>query len=337
MNVLVLSDGVAGHDRSSEGVVAALTRLRPVKAQWLGIREIKPRSRRLARLSASIIDPGDFLSRRVRLAPERVAPRVHPACDTWPDSADVVVSTGPSTAAGNIAAARWLGAKSLYCGFPKWPVTGFTLVLSPVASGMHRVVFTPRPTTIDGAVLPAPRPLADDAPRTLALLFGGETKHYTYTNADMDRLSARLSAILEARAAWSLLVYDSRRTTAARFDRLTEPLSRFGHRVSIHRFGTHGVASNADAFRADIVIVTADSLSMATEAIASGRPTIVAAAGDYRGPRRDRAEFAALAGAGHIRRARFGDLDPALLDATPRPPQLSRPRALADLLSDRGF
>jgi len=335
--VLVLTDGVPGHDRSSEGVIAALSRLRPVRARWLGVAEVRPRSRRLARVCATFAPPERFLAARVRLAPERVAPAFRPGLEAWPERADVVVSTGPATAAANIAAARRLSARSLYCGFPKWPVTGFSLILSPVPSRSRRVVVTPRPTSVDGEALPAPRPLATPGDRTIALLFGGDTKHHSYTLAEVDTLATRLSAVLAARTTWSLLAFDSRRTEPRLFDRLQNAMAPFGERVRMHRYQDGGMASNAAAFQADLVIVTADSLSMTTEALASSRPTLVAAADSYIGPARDRAEFESLARAGRIGRITFGALDPAALEATPMPPRQSQPESLARLLSSHGF
>jgi hypothetical protein len=249
----------------------------------------------------------------------------------------VVVSTGPATAAANIAAARRLSARSLYCGFPKWPVTGFSLILSPVPSRSPRVAFTPRPTSVDGKMLPAPRPLAAPGERMIALLFGGDTKHHCYSPAEMDTLAESLSAILAARPRWSLLAFDSRRTAATLFDRFQDAMAPLGERVRIHRFAHSGVASNAPAFRADLALVTADSLSMTTEALAASRPTLVAAAEKYVGPARDRAELEWLARAGRIGRTTFATLDITALETTPVPPRQSQPEALARLLSSHGF
>ena len=197
--MLVLTDGVPGHDRSSEGVLAALARLGPTRARWLGIAEVRPTSRRIARLCARVLRPDRFLAERVRIAPERVAERFGPALADWPERADFVLSTGPSTAAANIAAARRLSARNIYCGFAKWPVTGFSLILSPVPSRARRVALAPRPSTVDAEALPPPRPLAGPGTRTIALLFGGETKHYAYTAEDMDALATRLGTILAER------------------------------------------------------------------------------------------------------------------------------------------
>lgn len=335
MNVLVLTDGVAGHDRSSHGVVTALARERTVAAQWIGIEEVGGGSRRFARVAAALGDHDRFLHRRVRIAPERVAPAFHAAAAAeWPAQADVVVSTGPSTAAANIAAARRLGARNVYCGFPKWPVLGYTVLLSPVPSRSKRVAHVPRPSDIDAADFPPPRPLARAGERVIALLFGGESKHYRYTAGDMDALAASLSGLIAALPDARFLLFDSRRTDAVLFDRLVAGLP--AERVDVRRFAAGGVASNRDAFGADLVLVSADSLSMITESLAAARPTLVIRAAGYHGPRRDREEIDAMQRSGLIATETFATIDRAAALAAPRPPQVSQTAALAQLLASRG-
>lgn len=336
MNVLVLTDGVAGHDRASEGVVVALARRGGVAAHWLGIAEVRPRSRRLARVSAAMSDPEPWIARNVRLAPDRVAPAFAArAVDGWPERADVIVSTGPSTAAANIAVARRYRARNVYCGFPKWPSTGFTVILSPVPSRVASVALVPRPSDIDAADFPVPRPLGAAGERRVALLFGGESKHHRYAAAEIDALAAALAATLDALPEVRLVLYDSRRTAAALFDRLVAALP--AERIIVHRFADGGIGSNRAAFAADLVLVTADSLSMITEALSAGRPTLVIRADAYRGPRRDRQEIAALAGAGLIAEATFGAVDAERLLATPVPSGTSGPAQLAEVLAARGI
>ncbi|MBJ3777481.1 ELM1/GtrOC1 family putative glycosyltransferase [Acuticoccus mangrovi] len=337
-DVLVLTDGVAGHDRASDGVLAALSRHHTTEAGWLGIAEVRPRSRRIARTCAALGAPEAFLSRNTLLAPDRVAPTfASRRLADWPARADIVLSTGPSTAAANIAAARKYGARNIYCGFAKWPVLGFSMILSPVVSRSPHVAFAPRPTRIDADALPRPRHLVDGQERRIALLFGGETKHYAYTERDMDALAEACRALLEARPTWSLVVFDSRRTASRLFDRVASALAPLAPRATVHRFTDGGIASNAEAFSADIVLVSADSLTMVTEAIAAGRPTLVVRADAYRGPDRDVRELADLAAARMIGRTTFGKLDLAALHATPMPTTISQPAALSALLQSKGF
>lgn len=336
--VLVLSDGVVGHDRASEGVLAALSRHHArVDDKWLGVRELRPRSRRVARSLAALTLPARWLATGAATDPDRLGQEwADKALDDWPKQADIVLSTGPATAAANIASGRMLGARSIYCGFPKWPVLGFSLVLSPRASRHPRVLECPRPTVIDALTLPTPRSLSEPGPRQIALLFGGETKHYAYSQADMEDLAGRCSDLLTGQPQWELALYDSRRTAPALFETLVQRLDAFGDRVSVRRFMA-GTNSNSEAFRADLVMVTADSLSMITEAVAAARPTLVVGADTYAGPRRDRSELDDMTSRGLIARSKFCDIAPATLRAVTVPPRVSRPAELSRLLQARGF
>ena len=108
---------------------------------------------------------------------------------------DLVVSTGPRTAAANIALARFLGARNIYFGFSKWPADrGFALLLTPepCKPGARRS-YVLRPSEVDATELPEPRPLvANGTVRHASLLFGGQSKHYMYAEADMRLLAERL-------------------------------------------------------------------------------------------------------------------------------------------------
>ena len=325
ITAIVLTDGVPGHERTSTGVLAALARHRDIAPLWVPMTERRPLSRRLHRISAALREPKRWLARNVSFA----AP--------LPERADIVVSTGPSTAAANIALARALKARNIYCGFPKWPALGTTVILTPVPSSARNALLSPRPTDIDAANLPAPRPLDEPGPRTIALLVGGESKHYAYTEADMLTLARRLRAILDEMPQWSLLAYDSRRTSQDLFDAFAAALGADGSRVRIVRFAEAGLASNAEAFGCDLVLVTADSLSMITEAVASGRPTLVLSAPGYVGPKRDRREIDALVGQSSIARAGFDTLDRRALLSPPAPPPQSQPARLSALLETRGL
>lgn len=325
ITAIVLTDGVAGHERTSAGVLAALSRHREVTPVWLPMLERRPLSRRLHRVSAALREPRAWLARNVTFEA------------ALPERADVVVSTGPSTAATNIALARALRARNIYCGFPKWPALGTTVILTPVPSKARNALLAPRPTDIDAADLPAPRSLAGTGPRQIALLVGGESKHYAYTEADMLTLARRLRAILDECPDWSLLAYDSRRTSQDLFDAFAAALGADGSRVRIVRFAEAGLASNAEAFGSDLVLVTADSLSMITEAVASARPTLVLSAPDYVGPKRDRQEIDALVTQNRVARADFDALDRRALLSPPAPPTQSQPAGLSALLEARGL
>src|SRR5262245_25208790 len=93
--VLLISDGRPGHFRLSEGVAAALARLRPVEERRLQVRRrrlLPPRV--LEGLLKSGLPAGQILQVGYGVDPRRLP------------KSDVVVSAGGDTLAANVAAAR---------------------------------------------------------------------------------------------------------------------------------------------------------------------------------------------------------------------------------------
>jgi hypothetical protein len=298
MRVLILSDGVAGHDRSSLGMLTALSRHRKVKAQVLPIRETRRLSRRLKRMLAGLLPFDLFWKIFYRIggeaSPFNPLPIIH-ALPTGP--IDLVITTGPRTSAANIAVARHLKAKNVYFGFSKWPSDGFYTVLLTSERWRphpHRA-YTLRPSELDGADLPTARPLArNGALLRASILFGGQSKHYDYTRADMELLAGQLIALRHEMPWLGWTVFDSRRSPKAEFDHLVALVEESGAGVEFVRFGERGLLSNNPAFASDLVLVTADSMSMLAESIASQRPTGILFADRYEPPKRDAIEHQAM-------------------------------------------
>lgn len=316
LRILVLSDGVPGHDRSCFGIVSALAKFRAVDARLLPIKEIRGGSRRMKRTRARLM-PFDRYWPRVYALGERVSlANPLPRIDALPPHGiDLVVSTGPATSAANIALARHYGAKNVYFGFPQWPVTGgFTLLLSPVAHRDRKgVAYALRPSEIDASELPPPRPLTADTERRAALLVGGDSKHYRYTPNDFDILARRLIDVSEALPWLSWTVFDSHRTPEKPFRVFADAIRASGRPIGIVRYRDRGLLSNRSAHTSDLVLATADSMSMIFEAAAARRPTGILAADGYKPPRRDALECNILLGNGHAFSLRFSELDAASL------------------------
>lgn len=298
MRVLILSDGVAGHDRSSLGILTALSRHRDVDAQVLPIRETRRLSRRLKRTLAGLLPFDTFWSAFYRIGGEASPFNPLPLTDRIPDGAvELVISTGPRTSAANIAVARHLKAKNVYFGFSKWPSDSFyTVLLTSERRRPHpHRGYTLRPSELDSAELPPARPIvADGAARTASILFGGQSKHYDYTMADMEQLAERLVAVTRAMPWLKWTMFDSRRSPKDAFDRLVQIVEASGAPVAFVRFAEKGLLSNNPAFGSDVVLVTADSMSMLAESIASRRPTGILFADDYVPPKRDAIEHQAM-------------------------------------------
>lgn len=288
LHALALSDGIAGHDRITSGVLAAAARRRTVETRSLGVRERGAGSRRLDRVHARLAPFERFWTARYEAAHADAPAALVLARERF----DVVVSAGPSTGAVNIAFARATGARSIYFGFPKLPlIREFDLLLRPdqprLGLGPGEVVL--RPSEIDPDLLPPPRRGAER--RRVALMLGGITKFHTFADEDFCGFASIVRSLTAA--GLEVLVSNSRRTPADGFDALVADLASCGAEVTVIDFRRQGLMSNAEVFSTDAIIVTADSMSMIAEAIAARRPTVIARPDGYRPPARDAREIAA--------------------------------------------
>jgi mitochondrial fission protein ELM1 len=298
MKVLILSDGIAGHDRSSLGILTALARHRSVEARVLPIRETFKLSRRVKRTLAGLIGFDAFWRMFYTVGGEPSPFNPLPLVSDVPERpVDLVISTGPKTSAANIALARHLGAKNAYFGFTKWPSDGFyTVLLTSERRRPHpHRAYTLRPSELDASGRPDARPLAaNGTARHACLLFGGQSKHYTYTMADMELLASRLISLTQEMPWLRWTVFDSRRSPKEEIDHLAALIAASGAPVEFVRFAERGLLSNNPAFGSDLVLVTADSMSMLSESISSCRPTGILFADRYRPPKRDAIEHRAM-------------------------------------------
>jgi hypothetical protein len=110
----------------------------------------------------------------------------------------------------------------------------------------------------------------------------------------MELLAERLIALRGSLPWLGWTVFDSRRSPKEEFDRLVEIVEKSGVGIEFVRFGERGLLSNNPAFGSDLVLVTADSMSMLAESIASQRPTGILFADRYKPPKRDAIEHQAM-------------------------------------------
>jgi mitochondrial fission protein ELM1 len=312
MQVLVLSDGIPGHDRSSLGVLAALAKHRRVEGRILPIRERRRLSRRLERLLAGVIPFEVFWGAFYTVGGEASPFNPLPLTRDIPAGAvDLVISTGPRTAAANIALARRFRARNVYFGFSRWPSDSFyTVLLTSERRPTHaHRAYVLRPSDLDAEELPEARPLvANGTERQAALLFGGQSKHYAYTMVDMELLAEQVIKLASEMPWLKWTFYDSRRSPKAEFDHLVEVVRSSAAPVEFVRFADAGLSSNNAAFGSDLVLVTADSMSMQAESIAARRPTGILFADRYRPPHHDAREHAAVLGDRRAFRVTFSGL-----------------------------
>lgn len=116
----------------------------------------------------------------------------------------------------------------------------------------------------------------------VAVLLGGPSRYYVYSNSDVERFEAKLLSLV--RNGTRLLILPSRRTPVALIDRFHERFSA-DNMVWLREGENPYLAALALATH---IIVTCDSASMISEAAATGKPVYVEYMAEHRHPRRFR-------------------------------------------------
>ena len=257
----VLTDGKAGHLNQCLGLAAALG--------------VEPALKRLApRFPWSRLPPHLWFS------PLRAAdPDGGQLIPPWPD---IVIAAGRQTVAPalGIKSASGGGAFCVQIQDPSFRRDAFDVVIAPVHDGLEgaNVVSTMGALhRVTPALLRAEAEKHEDTlsylPRPLvAVLVGGSNGQYRMTDADTDRLAAGLKNLCAVHGA-GLAVTASRRTGKANEARLRDALADsacwFWDGSGANPYpGMLGLA--------DAIVVTADSVSMISEACATGKPVYIA-------------------------------------------------------------
>ena len=203
--------------------------------------------------------------------------------------ADVIISSGGQSIAFAVSLARRLGTKYIFCGAPSpWPANWCDLVLSPVPVPGHANVIETELLITDMSperVAGRGQAYRDACTRcggtTLAaLLIGGDSRSHRFAEADWAALADGLNRL--GTQGWRWMVSTSRRTPPEAERLLRERIdpqwviktvwwNTAPERVMVDFLGA-----------ADIVAVTQDSLSMLSEAMASGRPVLSLMPADVR-------------------------------------------------------
>ena len=261
------SDGKAGHENQTRGLVPALTARIPLRCHWI-------RAPRAARLIA------DFLC--ARFAPGRDLP-----------DPDLLIGAGHGTHPALLAARRARGGRAVVLMKPTLlPLRRFDLAFVPRHDGIqsrpgivstHGALSAVTPAELDEARerlrghprwrLAAHTP--PDAP-VVAVLLGGDTDQYRLTTRFAADLVDQVLAVCERMPA-VCLVTTSRRTPADVERWLGEHLeghTRCGLLLLASRDQLDGTLEGMLGW-AQVIVVTSESVSMISEACASGRWVIV--------------------------------------------------------------
>ncbi|HXS40052.1 MAG TPA: mitochondrial fission ELM1 family protein [Stellaceae bacterium] len=195
----------------------------------------------------------------------------------WPD---LIIACGRNTVAPARAAKRRSGGKIFWVQIqdPRFARREVDLVVAPRHDGVNGANSF---STLGAVHRVNPARLADGAARLgarfshlprplLAVLIGGDNAVYRLTDAGFARLCEQLAAL--ARQGFGLAITPSRRTAAARTAQLRAALEGLPAAI------WDGSGDNpyfAMLGLADAILVTADSVSMVSEAAATGKPVYI--------------------------------------------------------------
>lgn len=300
IRVLWLRDSRPGHVNKVKGFLASLARAVPLEITICELDWRFPQLRHLiGRLS------GTFLS----LPPSLFLRDFHPG-----KKFDLIISSGGLTQWPNALMAKRARAPNVYIGSPHhFPPDLFTLI--PMTDPPH-----PEPPFLKLALVPSE--VSPDAARECAgkhfpgmdgkgwtLLLGGDGEGMKWTEEDFLRL-ARLFIEAAEQAGKAMFVATSRRTPK-RVEKaligLFENRPGFVTGAWFHRSDGNTLPPLALLGASDRIFVTADSVSMANEAVASGVPSVAVYPRKGEANKRHSAQFDILENEGKLARFRMED------------------------------
>ena len=261
LSVLLLSDGRPGHFNLAEGILAAAGRMRPLAVHRIMARRGRWPGAVLATWSNSGKAAGPLLKIVYGLQPPDLP------------EAQLVVSAGAETLAANIACARLLGAANIFYGsLRRFRPESFDLVLTSYAGQCHRPrhAFALKPSPAANAARASRRAPPAKPPHRLALLIGGPSGESSWQDADWDRLQALVAGAASLGVSWRIT--NSRRTPAAVSDRFTALARSLPGSIDcfadVRRPDAPALAELIA--ESDAAIVTDNSSSMVSDAVAAG-------------------------------------------------------------------
>jgi mitochondrial fission protein ELM1 len=240
--IWALTDGLAGHENQTRGLLQALAARTALAVHWL----------RAPKAARTLVD----------LALGRF-----PSGRGLPDP-DLAVGAGHGTHLALLAARRARGGRALVLMKPSLPLACFDLCLIP----RHDGVQAPNVLATRGA-LNALQPAAARAPDRGLILLGGPSRHYRWAE---DEIARQVEAVVARRPDMNWTLAGSRRTPPSTLGRLRALLAAGVRIVPIEETAPGWLAGELS--RAACAWVSEDSVSMIYEALTAGAATGVLAA-----------------------------------------------------------
>lgn len=286
-NILILSDAKAGHLRQSQALAAMIVECGIIaRVDTVDVRYKSGAWRHI--VAAAALFGG---ARVARLLLSRAVPgEVYEGITAG--GYDMVISTGSSLAAVNLAAAFEHGAKAVAVMKPGFiPASRFDLVVMPQhdrprpRKNVLTIVGSLSPFTKESmeadfrrlqAVVGGLSGLPKEKNPKIGLLIGGDSKNYALPSDMAAFLCGQIGRVLDEQDAY-LLATTSRRTpleSAAVVEKHFSKEPRCKLLIIASRGNPEG-AVGAMLYLSDIVVVSGESISMVSEAVSSGRYVVV--------------------------------------------------------------
>jgi len=272
LRIIFLADTRPGHYHLAQGVIAAISRLRPVDVTRIEVKRkwIVPTRWLRARITAKSFYPPRMLRMAYRIDAEEL-----------PD-ADLVVSAGGETHMPNICVTQLLKVPNIFCGslLRGLGPENFSLIISSydrdAESDRHLVTLKPSPVDPDALGRPStvPRYGPEKHPAIAGLLIGGKAGGFKYSQKEWERL---LAFAVEVSKAWGTrwLISTSRRTPDFVADRIAELAKDDSVVEKFIDFRTAGPGTLPEIFaKAEVIVCTEDSSSMISEAVSARLPVV---------------------------------------------------------------
>lgn len=261
LKIWAVSDGRAGIENQALGLAEAVQRLTPA--------EVAPRR-------VQFRPPFDRWPNVLRLWPNAMLePGLEPILAPFPD---LVIANGRASLPFSTRLRRWSGGKTFVVQLqdPRTPSTAFDMVIPPMHDGLtgpnvYPILGSPNRVT-PGRLAEGAAPFMDSlstlpGPR-VAVLIGGRSKTHELTSERAAQMADQIAEAI-SKAGGSLMLTFSRRTPGAARAALSARLA-----------GTPGLIWDGEgpnpyfAFLhlADHILVTEDTVNMAAEAAATGKP-----------------------------------------------------------------